>query len=283
LSTLLAAAREDALPQLTIRKLHPVIGAEITGINLADPFDDATRAALSQALSEHLALVFPGQDLTPDQYLHAASAFGGVMRQQYSEAHMPGYSTISLVRYPVGKPVSEHWHTDHINLEHPPLATMLYGIDVPSAGGGTSVASMRAAYAALAADEQERLAGLSTVNTIEPDASTATAEDLETYGKPIVHPLVRTHPAHGTRALFFHTTKVQYIEGMSPDLTHGFLDDLLGRIIRPEITYYHRWTRGDVLIIDDRATLHRAHGDFDRSEDRLLWRILVEGDKPRLM
>jgi taurine dioxygenase len=270
------------MPELTIRKLHPVIGAEVTGIDLGKPIAPDTATALSQALSEHLALVFRGQDLTPDQYLQAASAFGPVMRQQYSEAHMPGYTTISLVRYPIGKPVSEHWHTDHINLAEPPLATMLYGVDVPTAGGGTSVASMRAAYAALSHDERERLAGMRTVNTIEPDASSASAEDLETYGKPNVHPLVRTHPVDGTRALFFHTTKVQYIEGMSPDLTHAFLEDLLERIIRPEVTYHHIWRKGDVLVIDDRATLHRAHGDFDRTENRVLWRILVEGDRPRL-
>ena len=196
---------------------------------------------------------------------------------------MPGYTTISLVRYPIGKPVAEHWHTDHINLEHPPLATMLYGVDVPSAGGGTSVASMRAAYAALPAAEQQRLAEMLTVNTIEPDADTASAEDLETYGKPVVHPLVRTHPTHGTRALFFHTIKVQYIEGMSPDLTHALLEDLLSRIIRPEVTYHHRWKKGDLLIIDDRAALHRAHGDYDRTESRVLWRILVAGDKPQLV
>jgi taurine dioxygenase len=277
------AQREDAMPELTIRKLHPVIGAEITGIDLAEPVDEATREALSHALSEHLALVFPGQDLTPDQYLTAATAFGPVMRQHYSQNHMPGYSNIGLVLHTNGRKVSEDWHTDHTNHEKPPLATMLYGVEVPSAGGGTSIASMRAAYNALPEAEQQRLSVLKSVNTLDLDRVGATQEDEEKYGKPVVHPMVRTHPVHGTRAVFFHIGKVQYIEGMSPDLSRAYMEDLLDRMVRPEITYHHRWTKGDVLIFDDRATLHRAHGDYDRSESRVLWRILVEGDKPRLV
>lgn len=271
------------MPELTIRKLHPVIGAEVTGINLAEPVDHATREALSQALSEHLALVFPGQNLTPEGYLNAATAFGPVMRQHYSQHHMPGYSNIGLVHHKNGQRVSENWHTDHTNHEKPPLATMLYGVEIPTAGGGTSICSMRAAYDALSEDEQQRLCSLKSVNMLDIDRIGTRAEDEEKFGKPVVHPMVCTHPVHGTRAVFFHITKVQYIEGMSPDLSRAYMEDLLDRMIRPEITYHHKWTKGDVLIFDDRATLHRAHGDYDRSESRVLWRILVEGDRPRLV
>jgi taurine dioxygenase len=271
------------MPELTIRKLHPVIGAEVTGIDLGKPADEATRAALSEALSEHLALVFPGQDLTPEGYLNAGKAFGPIMRQHYSQNHMPGHDLIGLVLHTEGRKVAENWHTDHTNHEKPPLATMLYGVSVPSSGGGTSICSMRAAYNALDADEQERLCDMRSVNQLDIDRVGTRAEDEERYAKPIVHPMVRTHPVHGSRAVFFHITKVQYIEGMSPDLSRAYMEDLLGRMVRPQITYHHQWKKGDVLIFDDRATLHRAHGDYDRRESRVLWRILVEGDKPLLV
>jgi taurine dioxygenase len=271
------------MPELSIRKLHPVIGAEVTGINLAEPVDADTRAALSQALSEHLALVFPGQHLTPEQYLTAGAAFGPVMRQHYSQNHMPGHELIGLVLHTEGRKVAEDWHTDHTNHEKPPLATMLYGVSVPSEGGGTSIASMRAAYDALDEDERRKLCGMRSVNMLDIDRVGTRPEDEERYGKPVVHPMVRTHPVHGTRAVYFHPMKVQYIEGLSPDLSRAYMEDLLRRMIRPEITYHHKWAKGDVLIFDDRATLHRAHGDYDRSETRVLWRILVEGDKPRLV
>ena len=271
------------MPELTIRKLHPVIGAEVTGIDLGQPVDNATREALLQALAEHLALVFPGQELTPEGYLNAGKAFGPVMRQHYSQNHMPGHELIGLVLHTEGRKVAEDWHTDHTNHEKPPLATMLYGVDVPSSGGGTSICSMRAAYAALAPEEQERLCGLRSVNMLDIDRVGTRPEDEERYSKPVVHPMVRTHPMHGSRAVYFHITKVQYIEGMSPDPSRAYMEDLLGRMVKPEITYHHKWRKGDVLIFDDRATLHRAHGDYDRSEKRVLWRILVEGDKPRLI
>ena len=271
------------MPELTIRKLHPVIGAAVTGIDLGQPVDGGTRVKLSQALSEHLALVFPGQNLTPEGYLNAGLAFGPVMRQHYSQHHMPGHELIGLVHHQNGQRPAERWHTDHTNHEKPPLATMLYGVEIPSAGGGTSIVSMRAAYDALSDTEQRKLCGLRSVNQLDIDREDTREEDEEKYGKPVVHPMVRTHPVHGTRAVYFHVTKVQHIEGMSPDLSRAYMEDLLDRMIQPEITYHHKWTKGDVLIFDDRATMHRAHGDYDRSEKRVLWRILVEGDKPRLV
>jgi alpha-ketoglutarate-dependent taurine dioxygenase len=83
--------------------------------------------------------------------------------------------------------------------------------------------------------------------------------------------------------VFFHITKTLYIEGMSPEASRAYLSDLIDRMIRPEITYTHRWRKGDLFVIDDRATMHRAHGDYDRRESRVLWRIIVEGDRPRLV
>jgi taurine dioxygenase len=267
---------------LTITKLKPGIGAAISGIDLSRPIDVETREALSHALAEHLALVFHGQNLTPEQYLAAAGAFGPVMRQHYSQHHMEGHANIGMVYHRNGQKPAERWHTDHTNHEKPPLATILYGVEIPSKGGETSVASMRAAYDALSADEQRRLDTLCTVNLLDEQRNDTRPEDRDKYGKPIIHPMVRTHPVHGTKAVFFHIQKVAMIEGMTPEDSKAYMADLIDRMVQPEITYTHRWTKGDVLVIDDRATMHRAHGDYDRSESRVLWRILVEGDRPAL-
>ena len=271
------------MPELAVTPLHPSLGAEIGGVDLSRPVDDATRKALSLALAEHLALVFHDQSLTPDQYLEAAKIFGPPMRQHYSQHHMPGYNDIGMVWHRNGQRPAERWHTDHTNRERPPAATMLYGVEIPSSGGGTSVASMRAAYTALSGEERRRLEGLKTVNSLDAGKTDTREEDREKYSKPIVHPMVRTHPVHGSRAVFFHITKTLHIEGMSPEASRAYLSDLVDRMIRPEIVYTHSWRKGDVLVIDDRATMHRAHGDYDRSESRLLWRIIVEGDRPRLV
>jgi taurine dioxygenase len=268
---------------ITVTPLQASPGAEISGVDLSQTIDADTKEALSQALAEHLALVFHDQTLTADQYLAAAEAFGPPMRQHYSQHNMPGYPDIGLVWHRNGQQPAERWHTDHTNREKPPAATILYGVEIPSHGGGTSVADMRAAYAALPEAEQARLRGLRTVNTLDEHRADIKPEDREKFGSPIVHPMVRTHPVHGSPAVFFHITKTAYIEGMTPDDSRAYLSGLLDRMIRPEIVYTHRWRKGDVLVIDDRATMHRAHGDYDRSESRVLWRIIVEGDRPVLM
>ena len=270
------------MPELTVTKLHPSLGAEVAGIDLGKPIDGQTRQALSQALADHLALVFHDQSLTAAQYLDAATAFGPPMRQHYSQHNMPDHPNIGLVWHRNGQRPAERWHTDHTNRERPPAATMLYGVEIPSAGGGTSVANMRAAYAALPADERARLDTLSTVNSLDEHHTDTRVEDRERYGQPIVHPMVRTHPVHGSRAVYFHVTKALRIEGMTPEASKSYMNDLLQRMIQPDIVYHHVWQKGDVLVIDDRATMHRAHGDYDRSQSRILWRIIVQGDRPFL-
>jgi len=266
---------------LQITPLHPSLGAEIAGVDLSKPIDGSTRKALSDALGEHLALVFRNQSLTPAQYLAAASVFGPPMEQHYSQHHMPGFPLIGMIWHRNGQEPAERWHTDHTNRERPPAATILYGVEIPSAGGGTSVASMRAAYNALPDAERRRLDGLTTFNTLDHDKTDTRQEDRDKYDKPIEHPMVRTHPVHGSRAVYFHITKATHISGMTPEASKAYMGELIDRMIRPEITYHHAWRKGDVLVIDDRATMHRAHGDYDRSESRILWRIIVEGDRPR--
>ena len=93
---------------------------------------------------------------------------------------------------------------------------------------------------------------------------------------------MRTHAVHGSRALYFHIQKAKRIEGMEPAESKALMQGLIDRAVGPDNVYTHRWTKGDVLVMDDRATLHRAHGDYDRAESRILWRIIAEGDRPFL-
>jgi taurine dioxygenase len=271
------------MTSLTLTPLHPALGAEVGGVDFARPIDAPIREALSRALADHLALVFRDQALTPEQYLAAAAAFGPPMAQHYSQHNMPDVPLIGLIWHRNGQQPAEQWHTDHTNRERPPAATILYGVEIPSAGGGTSVASMRAAYLALPEAERRRLDGLTTFNSLESGRSDTGQADRDKYGSPIQHPMVRTHPVHGSRAVYFHITKATHIEGMTPQASRAYMADLLERMIRPEIVYHHAWRKGDVLVIDNRATMHRAHGDYDRAQSRVLWRIIVEGDRPRLV
>src|SRR5215510_4270193 len=155
------------MDRLQISPLQPVLGAEVAGVDLSQPIADDTRQALSRALADHLPLVIPGQALTPAQYLAAATVFGPPMEQHYSQHNMTDFPLIGRIWHRNGQQPAEQWHTDHTNRERPPAATILYGVEIPSAGGGTSVANMRAAYAALPGDERRRLDSMTTFNALD--------------------------------------------------------------------------------------------------------------------
>src|SRR5262249_32835942 len=161
--------RGHAMAELRITPLHPSLGAEVAGVDLGAPLDEPTRHTLTQALAEHLALVFHDRSLPPAQYLAAASACGPPMEQHYSQHNMPDFPLIGLIWHRNGQQPAEQWHTAHPNRERPPAATILYGVEIPSAGGGTSVANMRAAYTALPESERKRLDARTTVNTLGRD------------------------------------------------------------------------------------------------------------------
>lgn len=267
---------------LSVTKLHPSLGAEVSGVDLHGPVDADTKAALSAALSKHLVLVLRDQHFTPPQYLAVADAFGPLMRQHYSQHNMADHPDIGIILHRDGQEPAAMWHTDHTNRERPPKATLLYGVTVPQNGGETSIANMRAAFAALPDDEQRRLETLTTLNSIDAHRTDVLPEDREKYGKPVAHPLIRTHPEHGSKAVYFHITKAFQIEGMAPEASQTLMQDLLDRMMQPEVVYTHNWRKGDLLVMDNRATMHRAHGDYDRSQDRELWRLIVQAGRPYL-
>ena len=270
------------MPDLTVTKLNPSLGAEVSGVDLHGPVDAETKAALSTILSEHLVLVMRGQRFTPPEYLAVAGAFGPLMRQHYSQHNMKDHPDIGVILHRDGQKPAAMWHTDHTNRERPPKATILYGQAVPQAGGETSIANMRAAYTKLTEQEQRHLETLTTLNSIDAHRTDVRDQDREKYGTPVAHPMIRSHPEHGSKAIYFHITKAIRIEGMTEAASRTLMQDLLDRMIRPEIVYTHTWRKGDLLVMDNRATMHRAHGDYDRSQDRELWRLIVQGDRPVL-
>jgi taurine dioxygenase len=262
----------------TLMPLHKCLGLAVIGVDLSEPIDAETGENLSRLLAEHLVLVFPDQSLTPDRYLAAAQAFGQPMRRHSGQNQVSGYPDIGLVRGNSGPAAAETWHTEHTSCERPPAATLFYGIEIPPAGGGTSIADMRAAYWSLPEEERHLLETLRTISRADPNSN-----DLEKYDAPVAHPMVRTHPVSRERAVYFHPTETLYIEGMTPQASQEYLADLVERVIQPEIVYRHSWVKGDVLVIDQRATLHCAHNDYDHDQTRLLWRISIEGDRPTLV
>jgi alpha-ketoglutarate-dependent taurine dioxygenase len=131
-----------------------------------------------------------------------------------------------------------------------------------------------------------RIADAKTENTLISSARMKTGNpdivkaQRESTKPPTVHPLVRTHPETGTKAVWFHKSKTETVTGLSPEETQDFLQDLTDKVTQPQFCYAHEYKKGDLLIIDDRASMHKAGFDYDHSEHRRLYRMLVRGDRP---
>ena len=291
----MSAVMQATTQAMQITKVKDHIGAIVTGVDLAKPVDGATRKRLYDAVVESVVLVIRGQaHLTPAQIQAAGEMFGELMEDQNRRYLVDGFPLISVLDNfqtdsqgnpaKVGK--NSTWHTDHTNQERPPKFTMLYAVAVPDKGGATNVCNSRAAYEALPEDLKRKITGMKTENTLISSARFKIAnpdilrDQLESKHPPTIQPLVRTHPETGTKAVWFHKSKTERIIGMTPEETQEFLQDLTDRVTQPQFCYAHEYQKGDLLIIDDRQSLHKAGFDYDHSQRRLLYRMLVRGDRP---
>jgi taurine dioxygenase len=273
---------------LAFAPLSDALGVEATGIDLSGPVSPDDVAAMERALDEHLVLVIRDQKLDPAQYVAAARLFGESMPQHLTDMLMKDHPEIAVLNSAETKVGSDgvfaplgarEWHTDHTNHERPPKYTALYGVKLPGSGGDTGFANMRRAYAKLPPEKQAELAKHTVVTKIE-DHDYVSAEAREKYGKPRRHPLVRTHPSTGEKAIYFHPGKTRNFEGMDEAASTAFADELLELAITPDVTYRHKWRPGDLVIWDNRAVLHIAHRDYDPAEGRVMQRILIKGEVP---
>ncbi|MFT5510187.1 MAG: taurine dioxygenase [Hyphomicrobiaceae bacterium] len=289
------AMQDTPADVMKITKVKNHIGAIVTGIDLAQPVDALTQKKLYEAAVENVVLVIRGQaHLTPAQLQAAGELFGELMEDQNRLYLVDGYPMISVLdnfhKDSKGQPAkaakNATWHTDHTNQELPPKFTMLYAVTVPDKGGATSVCNSRAAYTSLSENVKQHITSMKTENTLISSARFHLANpdilkaQLETKKPPTVQPLVRTHPETGTKAVWFHKSKTEKIIGMTPEETQDFLQDLTDKVTQPQFCYAHQYQKGDLLIIDDRASLHKAGSDFDHSQQRRLYRMLVRGDRP---
>jgi taurine dioxygenase len=239
-------------------------------------------------------MVIRGQKFTAAQYQAAAELFGELMEDQNRRYLVDGLPLVSVLsnrhKDSKGNPAkvgkNATWHTDHTNQERPPKFTMLYPVALPDKGGGTSICNMRAAYDALPEDWKQRITDMKTACSLISSARFDIANpdilraQQESKVPPTIQPLVRTHPERGTKAIWFHKSKTENIVGMEPEATQRFLDELLEIAIRPEFVYVHDYKPGDMLIVDNRSAMHKAGFDYDHSQHRMLYRILVRGDRP---
>jgi taurine dioxygenase len=276
-----------AYRRIEVRPIAGALGAEVDGPDLSRPLDDETVAEIRRAFLEHLVIFFRAQRLTPVQQLEFARSFGDPV--EYPQ--LKGLPECPLIT-PVIKLEHERmnfggvWHSDTSYLQRPPMASMLYAVEIPPFGGDTLFANQYLAYEALSEGLRRALGGLRGVNTsTKADVSKTREERLRAAGADLkaligVHPVVRTHPETGRRALYVNSGHTAHFEGWTEAESRPLLDFLFAHQVRPEWTCRFRWEAGSLAFWDNRCTQHNPVNDY-HGYRRVMHRVTLAGDPPR--
>ncbi len=272
--------------------ISDAIGAEVRGVDLSK-VDAAALEAIHDAWLQYAVLLFRDQKLSDDALADFSRNFGELdlappMETSQGETH-PEILIVSNVKEN-GKAIGTLgdgeaiWHSDMNYMDAPPTGSLLYSLEVPPEGGDTGFCNMYKALETLPATLRRRIDGLS----IKHDSSTNSGGYLRQGSKPVtdvrdcpgaVHPMVCTHPESGRKSLFVGRRRYAYVMGLPLDDSEKLLDEVWAHATRNEHTWHHRWRVGDVLMWDNRCTMHRRDA-FDPASRRVMHRTQIKGSKP---
>ena len=274
---------------LDVRPIAGALGAEIHGVRLDRDLDAATVAAIRKAFLDHLVIFFRDQDLPPERFLAAARRFGTPIEYPFVRG-IEGHPHIIRVEKLEHETVNFGgiWHSDTVYLEQPPMGTLLVAREVPPFGGDTLFANQYLAYETLSDGLKRLLQGLTAINAsakadvtrtredrMKSDPSSKRREDLTAE-----HPVVRTHPETGRKALYVNVAHTVRFSGMTEAESAPLLDYLFAHQVKPEFTCRFSWRVGSLAFWDNRAAQHNPVNDY-QGYRRVMHRITLAGDRPR--
>ncbi len=274
--------------RISVMPIAEALGAEISGVDLRRPLDDATVAEIRRAFLAHLVVFFRGQDLDCAQFLEFARRFGRPVEYPFVKG-IDGFPEIIEVLKREHETVNFGgiWHSDTAYQDAPPMGTMLIAREVPPSGGDTLFANQYRAYDTLSAEVKERLAGRRAVNSSAKADVTRTREDRirdsPSAGSKQVyeaaHPVARRHPETGKTALYVNVAHTVRLDGESEEESRPLLETLFRHQVRGDFTCRFHWTRGAIAFWDNRATQHFPVNDY-HGHRRRMHRITLAGDRP---
>jgi len=266
-----------------LTKLTPHCGAEVRGVDLSQPLGERAAAELERALAEHCVLFFRGQSMTPVQHKALGRRFGELHLHPAWPRLVEGHPEIMEIYADENskRVAGEDWHSDVSCDPEPPLGTILYMLEVPAVGGDTLFASMYAAWEALSAPMQRMLEGMSALHDGEyvyRGRYEGAIEQGKVYPRS-EHPVVRTHPVSGRKALFVNRTFTTRIMQLAKHESDAMLAMLFEHLERPEFQCRFQWQPGSVAFWDNRCAQHHAMWDYYPHRRRGL-RVTIKGDAP---
>jgi taurine dioxygenase len=278
------------------RPLASALGAEISGVDLARPLDPQIFAEIEAAFHAYSVIFFRGQSLIPEQQVAFAARFGPVGRYPFAEPLPSHPEVIAVIKEPEQTTnFGGMWHSDTTYLERPPLGSALYALEVPPLGGDTLFASMYLAYETLSDGMRALLANLRGVNSAGKDkgvvrgahlaqgaamGAAMRGRNLDKMVLEAIHPVVRTHPATGRKALYINRAHTLRFDGMTEAESKPLLEFLFDHAAREEFTCRFQWTQGALALWDNRCTQHYPLNDY-HGHRRVMHRVTIEGEFPQ--
>ena len=281
-------------PAVTVIPTGASLGADIVGVDLAQPVDGATFKAIEDAWHRHLILRFRGQHLDDPRFLAFARLFGELDSAPIHAGKdvvnpYPEITVMSNIKVD-GKPIGNlghyeaEWHTDMSYNERTPIGSLLYALEVPPAGGDTGFSNMYEAYETLPADLKRAIASLQCRHDSSRNSAGELRKGFKEFADPrdapgAVHPLIRTHPVTRRNALFLGRRRNAWIVGLPLEESEALLDKLWAHAAQQRFAWYQQWKVGDLIMWDNRSAMHRRDA-FDPESRRLMHRTQIRGDKP---
>ncbi len=275
---------------IQVRPLSSALGAVIGGVDLAKPLEDEVFSEVRRAFLDHLVIFFRDQSLTPDQQVDFARRFGPIGIYPFAASLKDHPQVIAVIKEPEQKTnFGGFWHLDTAYLERPSLGSVLYGKQVPPLGGDTLFANMYLAHESLSEGMQRLLEGLRAVNSAAKNKNKVRGDHLasgsmtgtSTGARHLTaeHPVVRTHPDTGRKALYVNRAHTLRFTGMSEQESAPILEFLFAHAVREEFTCRFRWEPGSLAFWDNRCTQHYPLNDYP-GQRRVMHRVTVEGERP---
>jgi len=274
------------MASMKVEPLTPTIGAEISGVDLREPLSTEQVTQIEDALLAHLVVFFRNQDITPAQHIAFGRRFGELCYPPFMTDHGDDPEILVLDQTDPRGEGTDVWHSDNTFMPEPPMGSILKAIQLPEQGGDTCFASAYAAYDALSPALREMLDDLTAVHDLtatlmRANAAGHTNADVAAIlekSPPVEHPVVRTHPRTGRKALFVNANSTTRIAGLTDRENAVLLPFLCDHVRAPEFQCRFRWTPHAIAFWDNRSAQHLAVADYQ--ERRVMHRVTLAGDKP---
>lgn len=270
---------------LHVQPVTATIGANVGGVDLREPISEMDRKAILEALFEHHVLFFRNQDITPEQQVAFAKQFGPISFPPFAPKYGDNPEYIVLDQTDPRGEGADQWHSDNTFMAEPPMGSILRAVKIPEVGGDTCFASAVAAYEALSPPIQRLVDGLTAIHDItkpllkgiEAGHADVDLAEIQAQWPPVEHPVVRTHPITGKKALFVNRNSTTRIVGLSESENDALLPMLMDHIRSPEFQCRFTWDTNSVAFWDNRTTQHFAVPDYRTR--RIMNRVTIAGEK----